>query len=47
MKLLVPVVGIVFSIGACCCGDMGGLEERIAKKLADKPAATGSIPTGE
>ena len=25
----------------------GGLEERIAKKLADKPAATGSIPTGE
>ena len=25
----------------------GGLEERIAKKLADKPAATGSIPAGE
>ncbi|MFZ4782321.1 MAG: hypothetical protein ACOYLC_08405 [Armatimonadaceae bacterium] len=25
----------------------GGLEERIAKKLADKPKATGSIPAGE
>jgi hypothetical protein len=25
----------------------GGLEERIAKKLADKPKATGSNPAGE
>jgi hypothetical protein len=25
----------------------GGLEERIAKKLADAPKATGSIPAGE
>lgn len=29
MKLFIPVVGIIFAIGACCCGDMGELTEKM------------------
>ena len=51
MKLLVPVVGIVFSIGACCCGDMGGLEERMEElqgaAVEDAEAVPVEAPSAE
>lgn len=47
MKLFIPVAGIIFSIGACCCGDMGDLEalsKQVEEVQIETPASGGDKP---
>ena len=43
MKLFIPVAGILFAIGACCCGDMDQMTEQM--KDLNPDAATTPAPT--
>lgn len=40
MKLFIPVVGILFSIAACCCGDMDELTEKMEEIKVEAPAGS-------
>ncbi len=45
MKLFIPVVGIIFSIGACCCGNMDELTEKMDEIKVEAPMDGGSTTT--
>jgi len=47
MKLFIPVVGILFSIAACCCGDMGEFAEKMEEIKVEAPQDEGSTDKGE
>lgn len=47
MKLFIPVVGILFSIAACCCGDMGELAEKMEEIKVEAPKDEGSADKEE
>ena len=47
MKLFIPVVGILFSIAACCCGDMGEFAEKMEEIKVEAPQDEGSTDKAE
>lgn len=47
MKLFLPVAGIIFSIGACCCGNLEEYQQKVdAKQEEVSTPATAQKPDG-